>query len=97
MGSTQEAMVMAEYSERGILSLDAALQWHFTSNLAPRIPTYFVPLAIQAIKKAELDEWDADLFLTDGLQINGRNGPFSPIEIIDMMNLNAFIKVKIHD
>lgn len=89
--SSSQATVMAQYAVRGVLSLDAALQWHFTSNLHPRIATYFVPIAIQAIEKANLEEWDADLFLKDDLELNERNGPFSPIEIIDMMNLNAFV------
>ncbi|HEA66398.1 MAG TPA: hypothetical protein ENI07_06205 [Desulfobacterales bacterium] len=91
MDNTQ-ATVMADYTKRGVMNLDSALQWHFSINLSPRIPAYFVPIAIRAIKKANLEEWDADLFLRDGLELTGRNGPFSPTEIIDMMNLTAFVE-----
>lgn len=57
------AIAFAEQVEDGNVSLRAALSWHLTSNHYPPLPSFFIPVAEQAIDLARDEDWDAEIDL----------------------------------
>ena len=84
MGSLQ-AIEMA-----GLADLETALKWHLQSNHYPPIPRYMVPVAMDAIRSADADDWDAEIRLPDDVKWRGQN--HAPVyAIVEHMHLDAFI------
>lgn len=74
------------------ISLEAGVSWHFQSNCYPPVPQYMVPLAVEAIHRAVMGEWDAVLDLPEGVTF--RNGTTVPVgNIINDLHLDAFVDV----
>ena len=66
MGRLQ-AEAMAEAS----ISLDMQLEWHLQSNHYPPVPTYMVPVCIEAIDNANEGEWYKLVSLPEGVGYKG--------------------------
>jgi len=66
-------------AETGI-TLEKQLSWHLMSNHYPAVPETMVPVAIEAIDKANEGEWDDWIQLPDGILYQGQ--PMSPVHAI---------------
>lgn len=67
MGTTG-AMGMADNVNEGLVSLDAALHWHLTSNHFPPVPTTMIPVAKAAIEALNDDDGDREIPLPEGIE-----------------------------
>jgi hypothetical protein len=90
MGSGR-AIDMKFEVDRGAIQMFAALTWHLESNHYPPIPTSFVPVAMDAIDKANAGELDEIVIFPEGLNINGRESMVAR-EIVNLMHLDSFIE-----
>jgi hypothetical protein len=66
------------------LSLEAKLSWHLTGNHYPPVDEAFIPVCIEAIDKANNDEWDSILTYPNGKER-------SVSHTIEGLHLGAFL------
>lgn len=88
---TMRAMEMAEAAASGEISLDQALGYHLQVNHFPPVPGEMVPVCKQAIELANQGDWDAEVFLPDG--ITYRDQLTAPVSaIVEAHHLDAFLE-----
>lgn len=74
------------------ISLETGVSWHFQTNCYPPVPQYMVPVAVEAILCAVMDEWDDVLDLPEGVTFRGQDT--APVaSIISDLHLDAFVDV----
>lgn len=89
MGSVT-ASDFAESVSAGEISLDVALQYHFTGNCYPPLPLFFIEPAKAAIKAYGEGKYDKHISLPDGVTFNGsKTAPAS--ELVDFLRITAFV------
>ena len=83
MGSMQ-AQEFAGAVESGEVSQDAALIWHLQANHFPPIHSDFLPVAKEAIMRAQDGDWEQEILMPNGLTR-------SVSQIVDGMHLDSFL------
>ena len=83
MGNMQ-AQAFSDAVVEGGISLDSALTWHLQANHFPPIHKDFLPVAKEAIERANDGDWDHEITMPNG-QV--RTVSF----IVDGMHLSNFI------
>lgn len=87
MGHLQ-ANEMAAHADREI-----ALRWHLTANHFPPIPISMIPVCIEALDHADLEDWEAEIDLPEGTLYLGH--ATAPVwAIIEQHHLEAFLSVE---
>jgi hypothetical protein len=81
---------MADEVNEGNISLERALGWHLEANHYPPVPSEMIPVAVAAIRAAQDEEWEADIFLPDGVTYRGRFAA-PAFEIVETYHLESFI------
>ena len=72
------------------LSLEKQISIHLTSNHYPPVPSFMVPVCIQAISLANDGEWDARIDLPEGVSWRGETS--APVSaIVEQHHLSAWI------
>lgn len=86
------ALGMAEAVEGGDIDLRNALHWHLTANHYPPIrDPKALDLCVGAIEAANEGDWDAEIFLPDGITYKGQFT--APVwAIVEQHHLDAFIR-----
>lgn len=88
---TMRAMGMAEAVADGDISLDQALGYHLQVNHYPPIPGEMVEVCKKAIELANQGDWDAEVFLPDG--ITYRDQLTAPVAaIVEAHHLHTFLE-----
>lgn len=88
MGASQAHEFAALVGEG--LPLEAALDYHLTSNHFPPVPREMIPVAKSAIDYANEGVWDVDVDLPEGVEFRGQ--PVASIyDIIEAFHLDPFI------
>jgi hypothetical protein len=71
---------------------EAAMHYHLTANHFPPVPESMVPVALKAVELAAEGDWDAELFLPDGIVYRDRFT--APVHaIVEQHHLEAFVEV----
>lgn len=83
MGNMQ-AQEFAGAVESGEMSLGMALTWHLTSNHFPPIHRDFIPVAKEAIERANEGDWDHEILMPNGLTR-------TVSQIVEGLHLDSFL------
>lgn len=71
---------------------DATLTWHLTSNHYPPLPIELLPVAKRVIRKANDEQWEANVRLPEGITYKGST--LAPVwACVEAWHLDAFIEV----
>lgn len=74
----------AELVEEGQATLEASLVWHLQANHYPPVPTAFLPVALEAIERAQDEDWDHVITMPNDVTL-------SVGEIVDGLHLESFV------
>jgi len=84
------AIGMAEQVSDSSVTLEAALHWHLTSNHFPPHPSFMIPVALRAIRKAQKGEWHKGIRLPGTVRFKGIRMPLVG-DLIEALHLEDFI------
>ena len=89
MGNLQ-AQSYADGITEGWVDLETAVTCHLQSNHFPPVPTFMVPVALEAIEYANLEEWDTRIELPEETLWRGSSS--APVHaIVESFHLGAFL------
>lgn len=71
------------------LSLEAQLHIHFSSNCYPPIPSFMIPVAIEAIKACKEEQYDLEIELPQGVTFRNST-TVTAINAVDNLRLEAW-------
>lgn len=92
MGHTQAAG-MADAVGDGLIDLEGALGYHLQVNHYPPVPGFMIPICVEAIWYAGIDEWNEQIDLPDGVTYKGATS--APTwAIVEQHHLEAFINTE---
>lgn len=72
---------------RELLSRNQALRWHLQSNHYPPIHEIFIPIAEEAIERANAGEWEKEIEMPNGKTLTVG-------EIVEGLHLDSFLDVE---
>lgn len=76
----------------GLADIRTALSWHLSSNHYPPIPLVMLEPCLQAISNAELEDWNAEITLPDGILWRG-SATCPTHALIEHAHLDSFISL----
>lgn len=76
---------MARLTRAGAVDIDTALSWHLTSNHYPPVHPVFLPIAKEAIARANAGDWDSVLDLPNGKRL-------TVATIVEELHLDFFLE-----
>lgn len=71
------------------LSLEAQLHIHFSSNCYPPVPSFMIPVAIEAIKACKEEQYDLEIELPQGVTFRNST-TVTAINAVDNLRLEAW-------
>lgn len=85
MGNRQ-AQELADAVQESAVSLESAVTTHLRFNHFPSIDAVFVPVAMEAIERADADDWDSTIELPNKVVL-------TVSKIIEELHLDNFLGV----
>lgn len=83
MGNMQ-ALGYAEGVKEGWVTLETALEAHLGSNHFPPVHPVFVATAVEAIDRANMEDWDHEILMPNGIKKTVGS-------IVEELHLDAFL------
>jgi len=78
------AQAYAESAQDGAISLATAVSAHLLTNCYPPVHSDFHPFAVEAIRLAQQEDWDASLELPNGRVVSAEDA-------ISQLHLHVFL------
>jgi hypothetical protein len=85
-------MEFAGMVARGEITLDTALHDHFTANMYPPVPIFFLPAAKCAIEACLAEDAEKMIELPDRDGVN--RGPEPAHKVVEALRLGAFVMLQ---
>jgi len=89
----RRAAEMAQAVKDNWIDLGTALHWHLRFNHYPPMPIALINVAVTAIERANVEDYDSEIDLPQDVMFLGKTS-VSVCEAINSMQLDCFITVE---
>ena len=81
---------LAEIASDG-MDIEFAVRVHLQSNHFPPVPSMMVPVALQAIEAMNSEDYEAEIYLPEGVSFRGREFALA-YQVVEAFHLHPFIE-----